>query len=415
MAKRRLELTVDALGGQGDGIAAASDGRRVYVPYALPGERVEVEISHHARGAAFADLLSVEECSADRIQPVCPHFGHCGGCALQHLAPEPYGAWQRDKLVQALARRGITAPPLEELVPLAPGTRRRLRLAARRTAAGVVLGYNERASRRIVAIESCAVAKAELVALLAPLKSLLEELPLASAALDVVVTVADNGIDLWLVSAEAIALGARERLAAFAQAQDLARLSWGPDGAAEEVVVRRPPVVSFSGLPVALPVGAFVQATQASETLLTAFAAEALAPARKVADLFAGLGAFALGLPRSLAVHALDVDPEAMAALAASGVVTTEVRDLFRRPLSALELAPYDGVVFDPPRAGAAAQAAEIAASEVRVVVAISCHPGTFARDARILLDGGYRLERVLPVDQFLWSPHVELAAVLRK
>ena len=415
MAERRLKLSVDALGGQGDGVAAGPDGSPVYIPYALPGEAVEVTVVRRARGSVFAELRSVEDRSPHRIAPPCPHFGLCGGCALQHLAPLPYGAWKRDKLVRALNSRGIDAAPVEEGVPLAPGTRRRLRLAARRTAAGVVLGFNARASSRIIRIEACPVARENLVALLAPLTTLLAAVLTGSSVLDVVLTAADNGIDLWFVSAEEITLSARERLAAFAEEYDLARLSWGPDGAAEPVVVRRPPMVKFSSHSVALPAGTFLQTTSESEAAMTAFAAQALAPARRIVDLFAGLGAFALALQGDADVHAVDADADAMVALSAGRAVGTEIRDLFRRPLTAGELATYDGLVFDPPRAGAVAQAAEIADSDVATVVAISCHPGTFARDARILLDGGYRLERVLPIDQFLWSPHVELAASFRK
>jgi 23S rRNA (uracil1939-C5)-methyltransferase len=302
-----------------------------------------------------------------------------------------------------------------------PRTRRRITLAARRLVSGAILGFNERAGSRIVDLAECHVASPTLESLLPPLRDLVATLTCLGAA-DILATETDTGIDLLIAPTDAASpgLAEREALAAFAETHDLARLSWRADGFLEPLAARRAPRVAFGGVPVEIPIGAFLQPSAAGQTILTSLV-EAGVPrqAERVADLYSGCGAFALPFAAAgRRVHAAEGQDAAVQALrrAAAGLrLTAEVRDLARAPLSVEELAGVDAVVFDPPRAGAAAQAERIAASPVETVVAVSCNPATLARDLRTLLDGGYTLERVTPVDQFTWSAHVEAVAILRR
>ena len=409
-----MTLAVERIGAQGDGIAAGP----VYVPLTLPGETVRARVSGD-RG----DLLGLVQASGDRIPPPCPHFGACGGCALQHWAAGPYLEWKRDLIRQALARERIET---EILAPFAapPGSRRRLALHARAGSPGLArLGYKVRGGWRLVEIEVCPIADPRLQAAFPALKRLAApflEHPRSAPTLHL--TLSASGLDIDVTGVErrtgGLSADARLRAADAAMAMDVARVSL----AGEIVYQARQPIVAVGRAAVALPPGAFLQASADAEAAMAAFAAEALVGADRVADLFCGVGAFALRLAQTARVHAADASPEAVAALASaaggtSGLksVTVEARDLFRRPMLAQELKKFDGALFDPPRAGAMAQAGQIAASVVARVIAVSCNPATFARDARILIDAGFRLERVLPVDQFLWSPHIELAAVFMR
>jgi len=425
-----LILAVSRLGVQGDGIAETPEGP-VYVDGALPGERVRARLGASRGDGRAARLLEVLSASPDRVTAPCPHAGECGGCRLQHLAPDAYRTWKRGLVIEALSRRGIVPEPgvVMPLVMVPRQSRRRVTLAARRLSGGVVMGFNARRSATIVDLGTCLVARPEIVALLAPLRRLLAEILAPGAGLDVAVTVLDDGIDIACYGAGAPDLATREMLAAFAGAHDLARLSWaaGPGARPEPIAHRRNGVVAFNaggrGFAVAVPPGGFLQATAEGERLLQAVVGEAAGGLARVADLFAGAGTFAAPLLAGGA-HVLAVDSVAdgLAALdrgarrAGHGErLTTACRDLFDEPLPADDLRGFDAVVVDPPRAGAAAQTTAIAASGVPVVAAVSCNPATFARDARRLVDAGYRLERLVPVDQFLWTGHLELAAVFRR
>jgi len=413
-------VRIDALGARGDGVGRLPDGRTAYVPLAAPGDRVRVRPGAKRGDGVAADLLEVVEAGADRADPPCPHYGDCGGCALQHLTDDAYGAYVRARVAEPLARVGLAAVEVAPPVRVLPGDRRRIVLAARRTAAGVVLGFNARRSGRIVDVAACLVADPPLVALLPELRRVLGEVLPAGGGIDVSATVLDDGLDVVLVGRLAPGLAEREALAAFAERLDLARLTLraGPRGAPEPLAWRRDGVVRFAGVRVRVPPGGFLQASRAGEAALRELVAGGVHGAPRIADLFAGSGTFAVPLAAGgAAVHAVEGDAEAHAALSAVRLpgLATARRDLERDPLAPAELDRFDAVVFDPPRAGAAAQAAEIARSRVPVVVGVSCSPETFARDARTLADGGYRLERVVPVDQFLWSPHVELAGVFRR
>ena len=406
-------LTIERLGAQGDGIAAGAAGA-VYVPFTLPGETVTV-----ARAAigARAELLDVITPSSQRVTPPCRHFGSCGGCALQQFEPSAYLAWKRDKVGEALRREGIEAP-LAPIVACAPGSRRRIVLSARRAGGRVLLGYNRALSHDIVDIVECPIAEPALVAALPSLRQLAGLLAPRTDAFRLTVTATAEGADVAASGAGSFNDKRRTAAAAFTLAAGFARLSI--DG--EVVLEPRRPTVDFGGAAVTPPPGGFLQAVAAAEAAMAERVVGHLAGARRIADLFSGSGAFALRLARQGEVHAVETDAAALAALArgaraSQGMrrVTTELRDLGRRPLGAKELGGFDAVVFDPPRAGAAEQSRQLAGSHVPRVAAVSCNPVTLARDLRILIDGGYRLSAVVPVDQFLWSPHVEAVALLDK
>jgi 23S rRNA (uracil1939-C5)-methyltransferase len=421
-SRRPVELTIEAIGARGDGIGHAA-GRPVYVPLTIPGDRVRVDLER-PRGDGFAGrIIDMLAEGPGRVPAPCPQFGRCGGCSLQHVEDGRYAAWKEEQLRTALARRGFADLPLRPLLRVAPGTRRRASLAGERAGSVVRLGFHGRESHRVIDATGCLVLAPVLVALLPPLRSALLAVLADGERVDATATRTDDGIDLLLEGKRPLSLAAREVLAALAEAADLARITWrGDRSPPDPVAIRRPARVTFSGIAVDLPPGAFLQPTAGGEAALVAAVTTALSGCRRVADLYAGCGTFSFPLARAAAVHAVEGDAEAIAALAAAARraalgqgVTTEQRDLASDPLSEQELARFDGVVFDPPRAGAKAQAEQLARSRVPKVVAVSCDPATFARDARMLVDGGYRLLEATPIDQFLWSPHVEVVAAFAR
>ncbi|MEM7442602.1 MAG: methyltransferase [Pseudomonadota bacterium] len=413
------EVIIDRLGRQGDGIAQHCN-HSVYVPLSVPGDRLQVRLSGET-----GRISKIVEAGPDRIDPACAHFGKCGGCRLQHLAQNSYLGWKCELVCDALLRANIEAAIVADPIAIPPRTRRRVTLAARRTSTDLVLGFNERQSGRIVRINDCVIARSEIVSMLPPLRDLLFDLLAPSETVDAVVTVLNDGVDLVLVGGEPPDLRSRQMMAEFAEVHDLARLSWRRTmrDFPEPVAHRRAGTFSIGSGDVVLPPGGFCQASGEGEVALSELVMDAVGRSQAIADLFCGIGTFGLRLAAAgKRVVARDGDAAAIEAFdratRRSGFAqrtNVAVRDLFRDPLSANELNDFDAVVFDPPRAGAKAQAAEIAASSVPLVVAVSCNPTTFARDARLLIDGGYRLDRVTPVDQFVWSNHVELVAVFRR
>lgn len=404
-------FTIARLGSQGDGIAEAETGE-VFIPFALPGETVTA-----AREKDRATLMAVLETSPLRVDPACQHFTECGGCALQHLEAEAYHQWKREKVVQALKSKGIVAD-IGALVPCAPHTRRRVVFTARRGEAGMKLGFVRALSSEIIPIEECPISLPEIVAALDRLRALAELVCATTKSFRMTVTVTGSGLDVAVHESGKLGENQRRVASNFVIGEGLARLSVD-----DEIVVEpKKPVVMFGDIAVAVPPGAFLQATQAAEQAMADIVGQHLSRAKKVTDLFAGCGSFALRLAAKSEVHAVEGDAAALAALDrgfrfASGLkrVTAERRDLFRRPLTFKELNAFDGLVFDPPRAGAEDQSKQIARSDVPLVVAVSCNPVTLARDLRILIDGGYTLKSVTPIDQFLWSSHVEAVALLEK
>jgi 23S rRNA (uracil1939-C5)-methyltransferase len=413
-----VEATLDIVevGARGDGVAARADGEPpVYVPFTLPGERVQARVAGE-RGA----LLAVESASPERVSAPCPHFGRCGGCQLQHWAEPGYLAWKREEVVCALGRRGIEAP-VAPVVPAWGEGRRRAAFHAQRRDDAVVLGFLERASARLSPIETCPVLAPPLARALPGLRQLAEAFAPSRGAISLQCLWSETGLDVDVQGAgspDGLGPAQLESAARLAGALDLTRLAF--DG--EALLTRRPPLVTMGRAQVAPPPGAFLQATKAGELALARLALDAVGDAKRIADLFSGVGTFALRLCDQAEVHAAEAEAAMLAALAhaAGGLkgarpITVETRDLMREPLTAAELSRFDAVVVDPPRAGARAQAEEIARSKVARVAAVSCDPATFARDVRILLDAGFALTRVTPVDQFRWSPHVEVVGALAR
>jgi 23S rRNA (uracil1939-C5)-methyltransferase len=414
-----IRLDIREIGARGDGVAEL-DGRRYFVPFTLPGETVDAEPRDKRGEGIAADLVEVVAPSRHREVPPCAHFKVCGGCALQHWRRDAYTAWKVELIVRALAQRGVDAPRFEPPLVGAPGERRRADFVLHRRGRRVVAGFHERASAEIVDVGTCVVVRPALDALLEPLRASLASVLAEGGAADAMVNETASGLDLLIRPHRRLdlSLERREALVALAEGTDLARLCWGDRASAEPVVVRRSPLLVFGEARIEPPPGAFLQATQRAEQAMRAMVGAWTGDAPKLADLFAGLGALSLGRTGKLTLF--ESDRQAVAAVAAAarrlgGKVTAERRDLFRNPLTAAELDAFDAVLLDPPRAGAAAQSAELARAKVPRVVYGSCDPGSFARDARTLQDGGYRLEKLLPVDQFLWSPHIELIALFAR
>jgi 23S rRNA (uracil1939-C5)-methyltransferase len=408
-----LTLTIERLGHRGDGIAR--DGvREWFVPYALPGERILAEPGDGER----ARLTALESQSPDRVAPICNLFMRCGGCATQHYDLSEQLVWKRGLVAEALRQRGIAAE-VEDCLDAHGDGRRRVTLHLRMVDGAMRAGFMAARSHRLVPVEACPVLASSLAR--APhVAEALGALPYdVKKPLDAQITASAAGLDVDLRGAGKISDALRLKLIDMGRRLDLARLSLHGDVLAEW----REPALAVGAARVTPPAGGFLQATQAGEEALAGLALENIGKAKHVADLFSGCGAFALRLAATARVHAVESDKPALDALtrAARGVaslkpVSTEARDLFRRPLLPQELDAFDAVLFDPPRAGAEEQARMMAKTrKLKTIVAVSCNAATFARDARILIDGGFALARVTPVDQFRHSPHVELVAAFRR
>lgn len=408
-------ILINRLGQHGDGIADGSEGP-IYVPGTLPGETAEVDAmpGHPDRRR----LVNVQQSSAQRIEPICRHFGICGGCAMQHLREDSYRSWKRDLVVTALSQAGIEIP-VAPLIDAHGDGRRRVVFHARRGGHGVLqVGYSAARAHHIVPIDRCPILAKSLDGALTAAWAIAESLDVIRKPLDIQFTATDQGLDVDIRGSGALTAPAIAALASVAQRHNLARLTRH----GELIAQVRTPSLRMGTAIVPLPPGAFLQATALGEAMLSRLVIDFCTGADQIADLFAGVGTFALRLAPSAHVFAFDEDESAIVALkraAAGGAglkpLQAERRNLFKAPLSAAELGDFDAVVFDPPRQGARVQSLEIAASRVPTVVAVSCSPGTFARDMRNLIDGGYRLLSVIPIDQFRYSAHVEIVAHLRK
>lgn len=400
-------VTIERLGQQGDGVARGP----MFVPLTLPGEVVSGTLD----GETLTDI-SIDIPSPERIKAPCPHFRSCGGCQLQHASDDLVATWKRDLVVTALAVHGIETEVRPTLAS-PDRSRRRATFAARRTKKGALVGFHARKSDAIIPVPNCIL----VTPALAGVTPLAEALAVAGAsrkgALSVTVTEGVEGLDVAVTGGKPLDGPLRIVLAGLCEAHRLARLTWED----ELIGMRVPPVQAIGNTKVVPPPGAFLQATQHGQDALTALVQDIVGDAKSVADLFAGCGTFALPLAAKAEVLAVESVPEMVAALdggwrRAQGLkrIKTETRDLFRRPLLPDELARFDAVVIDPPRAGAAAQISELAKAKPPVIAHVSCNPQTFARDAATLLDAGYVLDWVQPVDQFRWSAHVELVGAFR-
>ncbi|RJL20452.1 class I SAM-dependent RNA methyltransferase [Paracoccus siganidrum] len=397
---------IERLGRRGDGVAIGAAGRAL-APLTLPGEEIEGE-AEDGRIAAPRILAP----SPDRVRPVCAHYRACGGCSLMHASDAFTTGWKRQVVEAALAAQGLQAQVAGVHVS-PPRSRRRAMLSGRRTKKGALLGFHARASDVIVDLADCHVLRPEITAALPLLRRIVAAGASRAAELSLTVIHGPEGLDVAVTGGKPMEPALFQALAGLAAEGDLARLDW--DG---QTLTRRAPALPMGRARVVPPPGAFLQATAEGEAALVAAVRDITGGATRIADLFAGCGTFSLPLAAQAQVHAVEGLAAPLAALdagwrAAGGLqrIVTETRDLARRPLLADELAAFDAIVIDPPRAGAEAQAREIAASQVPKLAFVACDPVNFARDARILADGGYRLSRLFVVDQFRWSPHVETVA----
>ncbi|KWV51757.1 RNA methyltransferase [Bradyrhizobium macuxiense] len=403
-------LTIDHVGHRGDGVAIAH-GRATYVPYTLAGETVEVDA---ANDPERPHLVRIVQPSPERIAPFCDYFGQCGGCAIQHWQPDGYRAWKRAIVVDTLAQAGI-ACDIAEIVDAHGAGRRRVTVHARRGADGELrTGFATAGSHAIVAIADCPILDPALRGALDAARAITEALKPTNKPLDIQITATDSGLDVDVRGSGPVPTATIAALSRVAEKHRLARLTRH----GELVLMRSPPVLAIGPAQVTLPPGSFLQATAAGEETLAALVQDRCKRAKHIADLFCGVGPFALRLAKVARIAAFDSDAGAVTALqkavtATKGLkpIKAEARDLFRRPLVPQELRDYDTVVFDPPRQGAQAQVTQLAASKVPNVIAVSCNAATFARDAKVLIDGGFRIEGVTPVDQFRHTPHIELVA----
>lgn len=412
MASEAVQLHIQRLGAQGDGIAT-HDGQQVFVPFTLPGEIVRAELDGDR--ARFVEIVTP---APDRATPRCSQYGECGGCSLQHLSDAAYASFKRDHLAMHLSYAGINAE-IAPTITAPPHSRRRAIFAAHRAQGRIVVGFHGRRSHRIVPITDCAVIRPALQALLPGLHDIAAIAAPPRDALTLAVTETLTGIDLAITGASPkLPADARAALVQAASKLDLARLSINGEVAME----RTAPILRMGVIEVVPPPGGFLQATAESEAAMVQLVREALEGAKNVVDLFSGAGTFTLPLAAYASVHAVEGEVAGLQAMGRAirkvqGIkpITTEKRDLFRQPLNQIDLSRFDGAVIDPPRAGAEAQTRELARSGIRRVAMISCNAQSFARDLRIMLEAGFRIQHLTPIDQFLWSPHVEIVAALRR
>ena len=407
-----VTLKITELGAQGDGVAE-HEGQKVFVPLALPGETVKADLAGDR-----ARVTEITEAAPGRMGPRCSHYGECGGCSLQHMPEADYLEFKRRQVVSALSFQKIDAP-VDAVVSIAPRTRRRAVFAAARAGKSIVVGFHGRRSHHIVPVRDCAVVTPGVLALLPRLEQIAGIAAPPKDALTITVTETASGFDVALTGvAKGFPADARVRLTQLAGGLGIARLSINGEVALEQTA----PVIRAGAAHLTPPPGGFLQACEPSEAAMLKLVQEAVGDARRVVDLFSGSGTFSLPLASTATVHAVENEEAALAALdkaarRATGLkpVTTEKRDLFRRPLTRDELKRFDAAVIDPPRAGAEAQSKQLAGSSLKRIAMISCNAGTFARDLKLMIDGGWRVKQVAPIDQFLWSPHIEVVASLSR
>ncbi len=402
-------LKIERLGRQGDGIAQGG----AFVPFALPDETVVAS----GKGERL-QLESITQASPLRIAPLCQHFGACGGCQMQHLEHGHYLEWKRSLIAEALAREGIETE-LKAIIGFGPHQRRRVTFTAIRAENRILLGFSQKQTNRITDLAQCPVVLPQIEQRLGDLRALAAILAPKKGVMKLTVLACDNGLDIGASNGGFTPEKAQQAAITFASQKGFARLSLN----GEVLIALRPPMLTIGKAQVSPPPDSFAQAVAGAEDAMAALAVAHLKDAKHVADLFCGFGAFALRLAEHSSVHAADSSGAAIAALdrawretgGALKTIKAEKRDLTRRPLMAEDLKKTQGVVFDPPRAGAEEQAAQLARSKVSRIAAISCNPVTLARDLRLLIDGGYRLTSVTPLDQFVFTPHVEAVALLER
>ena len=420
-------MRIERIGADGDGLAMDGDGRALYVPFTLPGDLVRTSITgKHGNGFAAA-VDAILEPSPDRVSPPCPHFHHCGGCALQHWRDEPYIAWKSGLLLGALRRAGYPdAEPVPTIRTL-PGRRRRVDLALRRVQGGVEVGLHEARGAEVIDLTACTVLDPAIAALIAPLRALLVGLSALRREGSGIINLLDSGADLLLRTDGPPTLSDRNKVTDFARVHDLPRISWALNGGETEAICAlRPAATKLSGVTVLPPPGAFLQAAASAEAAIVGAVIAGLPKKRtaksRVAELYAGCGTLTFALAPHMRVSAYEGDLPAFNALrqaanqaGLAGRVETTRRDLARQPLSAKELSAFAVAVLDPPHAGALDQIGQIAASGIGRVIYVSCNPAALARDAVLLRGAGYRLVSSTPIDQFLWSARLESVSIFSR
>ncbi len=415
-------LDIKALGAGGDGVAHL-DNQPWYIPFSAIGDKLEAEEAEKRGKGVAATLKTLIEPSKDRQNPTCRHFGTCGGCNLQHIAPAPLADWKQDRVHQILTTAGLSTMDILSPIISPAQSRRRVEFVASKRKKGVMIGYHIRRSHQVFDVGDCPLITPGLFSLVKPLRQMLADIMPRNSKARLMITETTNGPDLLITANLTDDLSLRETLAAFCQEQSLSRISVYQEEEKRLDIMAEisPPLISIGQDEVALPPGGFLQATHQGQEALINLLEKALPKRQAIADLFCGCGSFSLPAARlSKSVHAIEGDENLIRSLQKAANVkmlpiTTECRDLFRRPLLAEELNRFETVIIDPPRAGAQSQTEELAKSTVQKVISISCNPVTFARDAAELVRAGFKLGPVTPVDQFLWSPHVELFCVLER
>ena len=417
-----VDIVIRHLGASGDGIAEYS-GSPVYASGLLPGEKATVRLTGPRGDGRIAEALARHSDSADRVTPSCNYAEECGGCSVQHLSTGAYLAWKEGLLARALASKGLAPERLEPMVEIKDG-RRRLRFASIGRSSGPVLGFNMKASKKIIGIDYCIAAEPALSEAISHSHALLSKILLAGETADLEVGTSLNGLDFLLVRSRPLEYQERVDIASWMSEIEAARFAWlAKDNELPEVIIeRRSPTLSVAGISVTPSPGAFLQPTAAGEEFMAKFVLEHLRGARRVADLYSGWGAFALRLAKSMHVEAFEgsetmISSLNLAAGAAglAGHLAGFTRDLERQPLQNDELNRFDAIVLDPPRGGALKQVQSLVSSGPKRIVYLSCNPAALARDGKILVDGGYRFLEAQPIDQFRWTSHLEVACLFER
>lgn len=421
LESRSIEVIVDGIGARGDGLARR-DGTTFYIAAAATGDRLRIRPGAKRGDGIEAEIVERLTDGPDRVPPPCRYFGECGGCQLQHVEISAYLAWKRELIVSAFRHQGLE-PKVAAPLAFPQASRRRAKLVGEIEGARTLFGFNARRSRRVVDIDDCLVLAPALARRLPALRAALPGLMREGMRIEFQMLALGDAVELVLIGGGKLDGPSEALLKALARDAALARIAWRGQATGPLRLVAEPRVFAadFAGVAVEIPPGAFLQASVEAETAMRDLIRAAIGRAKRVADLYSGCGSFAAPLAKSASVHAVEQDEAACRALDGAARarpdlrLSVERRDLERRPLLPIELAAYDAVIFDPPRGGAAPQAKQLARSEVPLVVAVSCSPATLARDARLLVDGGYRLDGVQPIDQFHWTAHVEAVAVFRR
>lgn len=407
---------IDALGSGGDGIARNADGAPVFIPLTLPGDVVRARVAKDREGQYRGVLGDVVEPGPGRVNPPCSHFGTCGGCRLQHMSDSVYAGFKKDIVATALQRAGVDVGEIKDVILIPPATRRRASFSAVNAGRDVIIGFNEFKSDKVMGVPDCRILRPEIIHLVSRMKPYLKNILPPKKPVDVMVQMVESNVDVCFTGRTDMNLRTQESFAEMTNELALTRISVrAKERDAFDVVLARHSVTkTFGGIKVNLPPGAFLQASDEVEDILTGLVMDAARGAKNIADLFCGAGTFTGPLSAGRKVTGVDVEDGAVQALRVAGI-KCHARNLFEEPMTAEELSGFDAVVLDPPRAGAQAQVRELARSDVPKIIYVSCNPQSFSKDARVLQDEGYRLLSVQPVDAFRWAAHIEIVGIFMK